>query len=129
MRQQHSQYVGETHTPLSLKQPQKPKGKTRIWNRYRFNGEWIAELFRSIGANEVIEGGQTMNPSTEDIVKAIKEVNAKKVFILPNNKNIIMAAEQAAEVSDRKCMSYSFKNSSPRNFSAVAFNPESDVET
>ena len=48
--------------------------------------------------HSIIEGGQTMNPSTEDIVKAIKDVNAKNVIILPNNKNIMMAAEQAAEV-------------------------------
>ena len=71
-------------------------------------GSGIAELFKSIGAHAVIEGGQTMNPSTEDIVKAVKEVNAKKVFILPNNKNIIMAAKQAADVSDEEIIRYSF---------------------
>ncbi len=59
-------------------------------------GEGIAKLLRSIGASYVIEGGQTMNPSTEDIVKAVKEIGAERVLILPNNKNIVMAAEQAA---------------------------------
>ncbi|MBT9718343.1 DAK2 domain-containing protein [Enterococcus durans] len=63
-------------------------------------GEGIQELFKSLGANYVISGGQTMNPSTEDIVKAIQEVNADKVIVLPNNKNIFMAAYQAAEVAE-----------------------------
>jgi DAK2 domain fusion protein YloV len=63
-------------------------------------GSGVSELFKSLGAAYVISGGQTMNPSTEDIVKAIKEVNAEQVIILPNNKNIFMAAEQAAEVAD-----------------------------
>ena len=62
--------------------------------------EGVSELFKSLGASAVIEGGQTMNPSTEDIVKAIEEIGAERVLILPNNKNIIMAAEQAAEVLD-----------------------------
>ncbi|TXX29542.1 hypothetical protein D4M43_24625, partial [Escherichia coli] len=58
------------------------------------------KLFTSLGASYVISGGQTMNPSTEDIVTAINEVNADQVIVLPNNKNIFMAAQQAAEVSD-----------------------------
>lgn len=63
-------------------------------------GEGIQELFKSLGANYVISGGQTMNPSTEDIVKAIQDVNADKVIVLPNNKNIFMATDQAAEVAE-----------------------------
>lgn len=63
-------------------------------------GEGIKSLFESLGASYVISGGQTMNPSTEDILKAIEEVNADQIVILPNNKNIFMAADQAAEVSD-----------------------------
>lgn len=63
-------------------------------------GEGVQELFRSMGANYIISGGQTMNPSTEDILKAIEAVNADNVIILPNNKNIFMAADQAAEVSE-----------------------------
>ena len=61
-------------------------------------GKGLAEIFRGLGANEVIEGGQTMNPSTEDILNAVDTVNADDVFILPNNKNIILAAEQAAKL-------------------------------
>ena len=61
-------------------------------------GKGLAEIFRGLGANAVIEGGQTMNPSTEDILNAVDAVNADDVFILPNNKNIILAAEQAAKL-------------------------------
>ena len=68
-----------------------------------------------------------MNPSTEDIVKAIKEVNAKKVIILPNNKNIMMAAEQAAEVSDENVIVIPSKTV-PQGMSALlAFNPSADI--
>lgn len=91
-------------------------------------GAGIAELLKSIGASAVIEGGQTMNPSTEDIVKAIREIGAKKVLILPNNKNIIMAAEQAAEVLDIETAVVPTK-SVPQGLAAVlAFNPEASVE-
>ena len=58
----------------------------------------LLSCLKALVPTSVIEGGQTMNPSTEDIVKAIEEANAEKVIFLPNNKNIIMAAEQAAEV-------------------------------
>lgn len=63
-------------------------------------GEGVGKMFKGIGASEIISGGQTMNPSTEDIVRAINRANADQVIILPNNKNILMAAEQAAEVTD-----------------------------
>jgi len=63
-------------------------------------GSGVKSLFESLGATDVIEGGQTMNPSTKDITEAIEKAHAKNVLILPNNKNIIMAAEQAAELAD-----------------------------
>ena len=91
-------------------------------------GKGIAELLKSIGASAVIEGGQTMNPSTEDIVKAIQEIGAEKVLILPNNKNIIMAAEQAAEVLDIQAAVVP-TTSVPEGLAAIlAFNPEATVE-
>ena len=65
-------------------------------------GEGINEIFRGLGVDYIIEGGQTMNPSTEDMLNAIKKVNAKNIFILPNNKNIIMAANQAASLTEDK---------------------------
>ena len=65
-------------------------------------GDGLTELFKELGADVVVSGGQTMNPSTDDILKAIKQVPAKTVFVLPNNKNIIMAAEQAVPLSSKK---------------------------
>lgn len=65
-------------------------------------GEGMNEVFRGLGVDYLIEGGQTMNPSTEDMLNAIEHVNAKTVFILPNNKNIIMAANQAVDLVEDK---------------------------
>jgi uncharacterized protein len=125
MRQQHSNIVGETKTPLV---EEKKKEKQEYGIVTVSMGAGIAELFRSIGAHAVIEGGQTMNPSTEDIVKAIKEVHAKKVFILPNNKNIILAAQQAAEVSEEQVVVIPSKTV-PQGMSALlAFNPGVGLE-
>lgn len=64
-------------------------------------GEGIKNIFKDLGVDYVIEGGQTMNPSTQDILDCIKNINAKNIFIFPNNKNIIMAAEQAAKLTDK----------------------------
>ena len=65
-------------------------------------GEGLNEIFRGLGVDYIIEGGQTMNPSTEDVLSAVEKVNAKNVFILPNNKNIILAASQAASLCEDK---------------------------
>ncbi|NME95046.1 DAK2 domain-containing protein [Clostridium cochlearium] len=64
-------------------------------------GKGIRDAFKDLGVDVIIEGGQTMNPSTEDIIKAIDKINAENIFILPNNKNIIMAAKQAKELSEK----------------------------
>ncbi|NLK38503.1 MAG: DAK2 domain-containing protein, partial [Epulopiscium sp.] len=65
-------------------------------------GEGLSQIFKNLGVDEIIEGGQTMNPSTEDILNAIEKVNADAIFLLPNNKNIILAAEQAAKLTEDK---------------------------
>jgi len=128
MRQQHTNIVGESHTAKDSELPKAPKELQEYGIVTVSMGSGIAELFKSIGAHAVIEGGQTMNPSTEDIVKAVKEVNAKKVFILPNNKNIIMAAQQAADVSDEEIYVIPSKTV-PQGLSALlAFNPSTDVK-
>ena len=127
MREQHANIVGQTHTPLVLVKTDESKVQQEYGIVTVTMGTGIAELFKSIGAHAVIEGGQTMNPSTEDIVKAINEVHAKKVFILPNNKNIIMAAEQAREVAEAEVYVIPSKTV-PQGLSALlAFNPASDV--
>ncbi|MEI5990223.1 DAK2 domain-containing protein [Enterococcus termitis] len=91
-------------------------------------GEGVQELFRSLGASYIISGGQTMNPSTEDIVKAVKEVNADQVIILPNNKNIFMAADQAAEVADIPVAVVPTKTISQGMTAMLAFNDQQTLE-
>ncbi|MGO2265427.1 MAG: DAK2 domain-containing protein [Vagococcus salmoninarum] len=91
-------------------------------------GAGIQELFKSLGASYVISGGQTMNPSTEDILKAIEEVNAEKVIILPNNKNIFMAADQAAEVSELPVAVVPAKTISQGMTAMLGFNDQLSLE-
>lgn len=92
-------------------------------------GSGLNDIFRELGADYLIEGGQTMNPSTEDMLNAIKQVNADHVFILPNNKNIILAAQQAkALVEDKEIIIIPTKTV-PQGISAlIAFETESSVE-
>lgn len=91
-------------------------------------GDGLADIFKSQGVDYVISGGQTMNPSTEDIVKAIDQVNAKNVIILPNNKNIFMAAQSAAEVVDVNAAVVETRTV-PQGFtSLLAFDPSQSIE-
>ncbi|WP_409253664.1 DAK2 domain-containing protein [Bacillus sp. SCS-153A] len=130
MRQQHRTIMNETSHQLNAETPKadKPKEKKEYGIVTVSMGEGIAELFRSIGATYVIEGGQTMNPSTEDIVKAVEEVNAEKVIILPNNKNIIMAANQAAEVISGDVVVVPTKTVPQGMAALLAFNPSVSTE-
>ncbi len=122
MRQQHIDIVGENHSAKKAETISHPYAIVTV-----AMGTGIADLLKSIGASAVIEGGQTMNPSTEDIVKAIKEVGAERVIILPNNKNIVMAAKQAAEVIGIEAAVVETK-SVPEGLAAIlAFNPEAGV--
>ena len=91
-------------------------------------GEGLQGLFRDLGANQIVSGGQTMNPSTEDILKAIHATPAQNVFVLPNNKNIIMAAEQAIKLADRNvCVLPS--RTVPQGIAAMlAFDPDAELE-
>ncbi|UUV98241.1 DAK2 domain-containing protein [Vagococcus luciliae] len=91
-------------------------------------GKGIQELFSSMGVNHVISGGQTMNPSTEDIMLAIQAVNAENVIILPNNKNIFMAADQAAEVSDVPTIVIPSKTISQGMTALLGFNDQVSLE-
>jgi DAK2 domain fusion protein YloV len=97
MREQHSSIFNEQDTPQNEdKGPEKEIAFVSI-----AAGSGIAEIMKSLGVDAVIEGGQTMNPSTEDILSAIKKCHAKNVIVLPNNKNIILAAEQAAALEEK----------------------------
>ena len=91
-------------------------------------GEGLAKIFKDFGVDYIIEGGQTMNPSTEDFMKAIDSINAENIFIFPNNSNIIMAANQAKELSDKNIIVIPTKNT-PQGFTAlVNFNADASVE-
>ncbi|WP_273125489.1 DAK2 domain-containing protein [Metabacillus sp. HB246100] len=124
MRQQHTDIVGEQIPAPSTEPEKQEKGKYGIVTVTM--GKGIAELFRSIGANEVIEGGQTMNPSTEDIVKAIQDVNAENIIILPNNSNIVMAAQQAASVVDENVIVIPSKTVPQGMAALLSFNPTAE---
>ena len=91
-------------------------------------GDGLAEIFKSQGVDVVVSGGQTMNPSTEDIVKAIESLNAKNVIILPNNKNIFMAAQSAADVVDIPAAVVESRTIPQGLTSLLAFNPEQSLE-
>lgn len=128
MREQHSNIVSGRETEAQVSSPA-PKPKVQDYGIVTVSmGKGIAELFKSIGAHAVIEGGQTMNPSTEDIVQAVKNVNAKKVIILPNNKNIIMAAEQAAEMAEAEVIVIPSKTVPQGMTALLAFNPSASLQ-
>ncbi len=92
-------------------------------------GEGIADIFRDLGVDYLIEGGQTMNPSTEDMLNAIEKVNAKNIFILPNNKNIILAANQARDLTEDKNIIVVPTKTVPQGITAVInFVPEKSPE-
>ncbi|HFQ6149466.1 TPA: fatty acid kinase catalytic subunit FakA [Staphylococcus aureus] len=113
MREQHREVIRkEQHTA-------KPKMETVETAIITISmGEGISEIFKSMGATHIISGGQTMNPSTEDIVKVIEQSKCKRAIILPNNKNILMASEQAASIVDAEAVVIPTK-SIPRGISAL----------
>ena len=91
-------------------------------------GDGISNIFKDLGVDHVIEGGQTMNPSTQDMLDAVSKINAEHIFIMPNNKNIIMAANQAAEISDKDIHVIPTTTIPQGIACATMFNPDSDVE-
>ncbi|HEJ8927271.1 TPA: fatty acid kinase catalytic subunit FakA [Staphylococcus aureus] len=113
MREQHCEVIRkEQHTA-------KPKMETVETAIITISmGEGISEIFKSMGATHIISGGQTMNPSTEDIVKVIEQSKCKRAIILPNNKNILMASEQAASIVDAEAVVIPTK-SIPQGISAL----------
>ena len=93
------------------------------------SGDGLSEIFKGIGADYLIEGGQTMNPSTEDMLNAINKVNADNIFILPNNKNIIMAAQQARDLTEDKNIIVIPSKTVPQGITAlVNFMPDLSAE-
>ena len=92
-------------------------------------GKGLTDVFLDLGCDNIVSGGQTMNPSTEDILAAVQATPAKNVFVLPNNKNIVMAAQQAAEIADRNVIVIPSRTV-PQGISAMlAYDPGADVES
>ena len=106
------------------KEPRKPVGFIAV-----SIGDGMNEIFRELGVDYIIEGGQTMNPSTDDMLTAIDEVNADHIFILPNNKNIILAANQARSLTKDKDIIVIPTKTVPQGITAViSYMPEADVD-
>ena len=128
MRNQHTEILaeaaqeGEADQTRKIAPAEKPFGFVSVCA-----GAGLAEVFHDLGVDGIISGGQTMNPSTEDILAAIQATPAKNVFVLPNNKNIIMAANQAAEIADRNVVVIPSRTV-PQGVSAMlAYDPDASV--
>lgn len=122
MKVQHENILVENQTAVS-EEPAKEYGFIAT-----SMGSGLADIFKDFGVDYIIEGGQTMNPSTEDFMKAIESINAENIIILPNNSNIIMAANQAKALSDKNIIVIPSKNV-PQGFtSLVSFNADASVE-
>lgn len=127
MRLQHEEVLKTDYTAKVKEAAQKQKAEYGIVAVAA--GEGVQELFKSMGVTTIINGGQTMNPSTEDILQAVKEAHAEKVIVLPNNKNIQMAANQAAEVSEDAAVAVVATRTISEGLSSLlAFNPEASLE-
>lgn len=136
MAEQHSHLIEENHgstNELEVKTAA-PSEKKKEPKEYALiavaNGEGIKSIFKDLGVDEIVSGGQTMNPSTEDFVKACRECNAKNIYIFPNNSNIIMAATQAGDVLEGECnVNVIPSKSIPAGIAAcLVFNPTASVE-
>ncbi len=120
------------NTIIENSMKEEPKKADKPLEEYGFvaisAGKGLSGILTDLGVTRIIEGGQTMNPSTNDILKAIGKINAKNIFVFPNNKNIIMAATQAAEIADTNVVVIP-TTSIPQCVTAMmAFNPKKDVE-
>ncbi|MBR4702882.1 MAG: DAK2 domain-containing protein [Oscillospiraceae bacterium] len=135
MRLQHSakleeaQPEGKTHAappPAPKPEPKAPSKKLGIVSIYA--GDGLADLFRELGADEIVSGGQTMNPSTEDILEAVEATGGETVLVLPNNKNIILAAQQSVGLTEQKVIVIP-TTTVPQGVSAMlALDPEAEPE-
>lgn len=103
MREEHQERLIKDAEKAAQEQKKEEKEPPKEYGFISVSvGEGLSEIFKGLGVDIVIEGGQTMNPSTEDILKAVEQINAKTVYVLPNNKNIILAANQAASLTEDK---------------------------
>ncbi len=128
MRYQHSEKVVSESTEAEKEEPAVAPAEKKYGFAVVGAGEGILSVFRDLGADMLIEGGQTMNPSTDDILAAVNATPSEIVFVLPNNKNIIMAAQQTALLTEKQVVVLETKTV-PQGISALlAFNPDGDTE-
>lgn len=126
MKYQHNEIVNGSHEEDELSDDE-----TEL-KKYGFvavsSGDGLSQLFESLNCDKIVAGGQTMNPSTQDILDAVLDVRAENVFVLPNNKNIILAAEQVKELADVNVIVIPTKNM-PQGIAAIAaFNEDADLD-
>lgn len=124
MKEQHTDIVGGASEASKKKKDRKPLGVVAV-----ANGEGIEKTFRELGVDVIIRGGQTMNPSTDDILSAVEQACADNVIVLPNNKNIILAAQQVLDISDSNVKVLETK-SIPQGIAAMmAFSAQNDIDS
>jgi len=137
MREEHHERVIENATQIANREKEAEKEAKKAANEPKKKdgfiavsaGSGLSEIFKGLGVDFVLEGGQTMNPSTDDILNAIDKVNAENIFILPNNKNIILAANQAKELTEDKNIIVIPSKTVPQGISAVInYVNDGDVE-
>ena len=132
MREEHQERLIKDAEKLAAQQAEAKKAEPRkeVGFIAVSIGEGMNEIFRELGADYIIEGGQTMNPSTEDMLNAIDQVNAEHIFILPNNKNIILAANQAQELTEDKDIIVVPSKTVPQGITAIInYMPDADAQT
>ena len=133
MREEHQEKLIKDAEKLAAAQKEKEKAKEprkKVGFIAVSIGEGLNEIFKELGVDYIIEGGQTMNPSTEDMLTAIDHVNADYIYILPNNKNIVMAANQARDLTEDKDIIVIPTKTVPQGITAVLnYNAEEDVDT
>ena len=124
MRLQHTEKVmSENEKAPKIAEPEKPIGVVSVCA-----GAGLADVFMNLGVDQIISGGQTMNPSTQDILEAVNKVPAETVFVLPNNKNIIMAAEQVDALTPKNVIVIPSKTVPQGVTAMLSFNPEGSIE-
>ena len=124
MRLQHTEKVmTEAEKAPKIAEPEKSMGAVAVCA-----GEGLADVFRNLGVDAIISGGQTMNPSTQDILEAVNRVPAETVFVLPNNKNIIMAAQQVDALTPKNVVVIPSKTVPQGITAMLSFNPDGSVE-
>ncbi len=130
MKEQHHHVIDmgtAAQLPEKEKEPGEPEKDTGMVSVSM--GKGIRNIFQDLNADYIIEGGQTMNPSTEDILDAVNQVNAKEIFILPNNGNIVLSANQAAEISEKKIHVVPSRTIPQGMAAMIAYNSEADAES